>query len=211
MARLNEQLSTARFSALQAQVNPHFLFNTLNTIAVLVRDNDRNGAVRIVEQLSEVLRRTLRNLSNEVALTDELDLVRQYLAIEQARFSDRLRADFDVGDGLSGAAVPSFALQHLVENAVRHGIAKRAEASRVRVAARRDGSALELTVTDDGPGIGTATVPAGHGLDNTRERLRALYGDTASLTVTMAPGGGTVATIRVPYREIVLESGDVAR
>src|SRR5262245_60627805 len=97
LARLSEQLSTARFAALQAQVNPHFLFNTLNTIAVMVRDDDRAGAVRIVEQLGDVLRRTLtRHRSNEVALAEELELVRQYLAIEQARFSDRLRAEFDI-------------------------------------------------------------------------------------------------------------------
>lgn len=117
VARLSEQLSSARFAALQAQLNPHFLFNTLNTIAVLVRDNDRQGAVRIVEHLSEVLRRTLsRHRANEVTLGEELELVRQYVAIEQARFSDRLRPEFRIADGLLSAAVPSFALQHLVEN-----------------------------------------------------------------------------------------------
>src|SRR5262245_29203151 len=97
LARLSEQLSSARFAALQAQINRHFLFNTLNTIAVLVRDDDRAGAVRIVEHLGDVLRRTLaRHRANEVTLAEELELVRQYLAIEQARFSDRLRAEFDI-------------------------------------------------------------------------------------------------------------------
>jgi two-component system LytT family sensor kinase len=207
MARLNEQLSTARFSALQAQVNPHFLFNTLNTIAVLVRDNDRNGAVRIVEQLSEVLRRTLsRNQANEVALDDELDLVRQYLAIEEARFSDRLRPEFAIEPGLGAAAVPSFAVQHLVENAVRHGIAKRAEASSVRVTARRVGDMLEVAVTDDGPGANGAGALSGHGLENTRERLRALHGDRASLTLEDAPGGGARATLRLPFRETAIDA-----
>src|SRR5688572_29134288 len=113
VARLSEQLSGARFAALQAQLNPHFLFNTLNTIAVLVRDNDREGAVRIVEHLSEVLRRTLtRHRANEVTLGEELDLVQQYVAIEQARFSDRLRPEFRIPDALMPAVVPSFSLQH---------------------------------------------------------------------------------------------------
>ncbi|HEU4769741.1 MAG TPA: histidine kinase, partial [Pyrinomonadaceae bacterium] len=121
VARLSEQLAGARFAALQAQVNPHFLFNTLNTIAVLVRDDDRQGAVRIVEHLSELLRRTLsRHQANQVSLGEELELVRQYVAIEQARFSDRLRPEFRVPDALLAALVPSFGLQHLVENAIRH-------------------------------------------------------------------------------------------
>jgi len=213
LARLSEQLSSARFAALQAQVNPHFLFNTLNTIAVLVRDDDKAGAVRIVEQLGDVLRRTLtRHQTNEVTLDEELDLVRQYLAIEQARFSDRLRPVFEIEDGIQSAAVPSFALQHLVENAVRHGIAKRSDASLVRVSARRDRDTLELSVADDGPGIDRgAGELKGHGIDNTRERLRALYGDRASLTIERGATGGTVATLRVPYRELIAESDSGSR
>jgi two-component system, LytTR family, sensor kinase len=212
-ARLAEQLTGARFAALQAQLNPHFLFNTLNTIAVLVRDNDRGGAVRIVEQLAEVLRRTLaRERTNEVTLEEELELVRQYLAVEQARFSDRLRPSVDVDRDALAAAVPSFAVQHLVENAIRHGIAKRTDAGIVSVAARRDGDVLEVTVADDGAGIDTAVpVPPGHGIDNTRERLRALYGGEASLTVTRATPGGTIATLRVPYHRPQPEPVHVAR
>jgi len=204
LARLGEQLSTARFAALQAQLNPHFLFNTLNTIAVLVRDGDRIAAARMVEQLGEMLRRTLtRHRTNEVRLEEELELVRQYLAIEQARFSDRLRPELDVDDTLLSAAVPSFALQHLVENAIRHGIARRSEAGRVRVVARRDGDMLELSVIDDGPGIDeAAAIPRGHGIDNTRERLRALYGDRGSLVIARAAAGGTIATLRVPLRDL---------
>jgi sensor histidine kinase YesM len=213
MARLSEQLSSARFAALQAQLNPHFLFNTLNTIAVLVRDDDKTGAVRIVEHLSEVLRRTLsRHRANEVTLAEELDLVEQYLAIEQARFSDRLRVSFDRDPALRSAAVPSFAVQHLVENAIRHGIARRPDAGRVGVIARRQQDMLEISVTDDGAGIDEqAAAVKGHGIDNTRERLRALYGDRASLTVARTATGGTVATLRLPYRELVSESGDAAR
>jgi len=203
LARLSEQLADARFTALQAQVNPHFLFNTLNTIAVLVRDNDRDAAVRIVEQLSEVLRTTLSShRSNEVTLGEELELVRQYVAIEQARFSDRLRPEFRIESSLLTAAIPSFALQHLVENAIRHGIAKEPDAGQLVVAARRDGEVLEITVADDGPGIDSEMVmPLGHGIENTGERLRALYGAKASFVVLRRAEGGTIATLRVPYRE----------
>src|SRR5215831_13965251 len=208
VARLSERLSSARFAALQAQVNPHFLFNTLNTIAVFVRDNDRQAAVRIVEQLGEVLRTTLsRHRMNEVPLGEELELVRQYVAIEQARFSDRLRPEFSIDDSLLSAATPSFALQHLVENAIRHGIARRPDAGRLVIAARRDGDTLEISVMDDGVGVDAALViPQGHGVENTRERLRALYGGLASLDIARRAEGGTIATLRTPYHEMVSES-----
>jgi two-component system LytT family sensor kinase len=204
IARMAEQLAGARFAALQAQVNPHFLFNTLNTIAVLVRDNDRTRAVQIVEQLSEVLRATLgRYRGNEVRLEDEIALARQYLAIEQARFSDRLRPQWNIQDRLGNAAVPGFALQHLVENAIRHGIARREDAGLVEIGACREGDVLVVTVRDDGPGMGVSmAAPAGHGLANTRERLEAIHGQAASLEIASAPGGGTTATLRVPYREL---------
>lgn len=198
-SRLSEQLAGARLAALQAQLNPHFLFNSLNTIAVLVRGGDSRDAARVVEQLSDVLRRTLRRTGNETALADELELVRQYLAVEQARFSDRLRPQFDIDPATLNARVPTFALQHLVENAIRHGVARRTGAGRVVIAARRDGDMLEITVEDDGPGIAEdAPQEAGHGLANTRERLHTLYGDRASLVVTRLEQG-TMARLRVPY------------
>jgi signal transduction histidine kinase len=213
MARLAEQLTNARFAALQSQLNPHFLFNTLNTIAVRARDGDSPGTVRMVEQLSEVLRRTLsRHRENEVPLEEELELVREYLAIEQARFSDRLEATFDIEHTTTTAAVPSFALQHLIENAIRHGIAKSPGAGRVRIVARRDRDTLELSVTDDGLGFGAnRAMPPGHGLATTQERLRALYGDAASLAFSSANTAGTVATLRVPYRDLMPGSNGVGR
>lgn len=208
VARLSEQLTGARLAALQAQLNPHFLFNSLNTINVLVRDGDASGATRVIEQLSDVLRTTLsRSRDSEVSLDDELHLVREYLNVEQARFSDRLVADIDVDPSLLSAAVPSFALQHLVENAIRHGIARRTDSGRVAVGAARDGDVLMIDVRDDGPGlVNGATEVAGHGLENTRERLRTLYGDRASLTLRERESGGVIASLRVPYREIVLEA-----
>ena len=213
MARLAEQLSTARFEALQARVNPHFLFNTLNTIAVLVRDDDKRGATRIVEQLADVLRITLsRHQAPEVSLGDELELVRQYLAIEQARFPDRLRPLIDVDDRLLSAAVPSFAIQPLVENAVKHGIARQSDAGRLTIAARRERGILEIVVSNDGPAFDAAAASSHRGgISNTRDRIRELYRERASLSIEPGASGGAVATLRLPFREIVIERGDASR
>lgn len=136
----NEQLTSARLLALQAQLNPHFLFNSLNTMAVLVREGKGAPASDVVEHLSEVLRTTLSaTTAPEHALSDEIELVRQYLAVEQARFSDRLRPRIAVPSGLMPAAVPRFAVQHLVENAIRHGIARSSNAGLVELTVRRVG------------------------------------------------------------------------
>ena len=205
VARLSDQLNGARLAALQARLNPHFLFNSLNTVNVLVRDGENVAATRVIEQLSEVLRTTLdRTRDSEVSLDDELALLRQYLDVEQARFSDRLRPTIDVPPALLSAAVPSFALQHLVENAVRHGIARRSAAGRITVSARRDGNVLELSVRDDGGGLTGEPPMPGHGIENTRERLRTLYGDAATLELVPAPDQGAIARLRIPYREILL-------
>src|SRR5688500_7351639 len=171
LARVSEQLAGARFAALQAQLNPHFLFNALNTIAVRARDGDGAGTARMVEQLSELLRRTLgRHRANEVTLDEELDLVREYLAIEEARFPDRLRPTFEIDASTRAAAVPSFAIQHLVENAIRHGITKRPGSGRLSIVARRERDTLVVSVTDDGAGITAGGEnKQGHGLANTRE------------------------------------------
>jgi signal transduction histidine kinase len=203
LARTSAQLAGARLGALQAQVNPHFLFNTLNTIAVRARDGDTAGTVGMVEQLSDLLRQTLsRARGAEVRLEHELDLVRGYLAIEEARFADRLRPVFHIEPAVLGAAVPSFAVQHLVENAVRHGIARRSGAGAIAVSARREDDQLVVTIEDDGPGIGDAEPPADRGIANTRERLGVLYGAAASLIVERIQPQGTVAILRIPYRTL---------
>jgi len=162
----------------------------------------------MVEQLSDVLRATLSShRANEVPLEEELELVRWYVAIEEARFSDRLRPELDIDDSLLCAATPSFALQHLVENAIRHGVARCPDAGRLVIAARRDGDTLELTVADDGAGVDAElAMPQGHGVENTRERLRALYGARATLEIARRAEGGVTTTLRTPYREMVPES-----
>ena len=204
-ARLSAQLADARLGALRMQLQPHFLFNSLNAIAVTMRDRDTTTATRLLEQLGDVLRRVMRtDRPPEVTLAEELEFVRQYLAIEEVRFSDRLRPAFDIDPPLERAAVPEFVLQPLVENALRHGLARRVTATLLRIAARREEGDLVLSVTDDGPGPGEppVEVTTGVGLMNLRERLASLYGARARLDLVATPGGGAVATVRLPYREL---------
>jgi two-component system, LytTR family, sensor kinase len=204
-ARLSAQLSDARLGALQMQLHPHFLFNSLNAIGVLVRDADTVGASRMIELLGEMLRQVLStDPSAERALSREIGFIEQYLAIEQVRFSDRLHPSIDVDPTLVNAAVPTFVLQPLVENALRHGIAKRTGAGVLRIIVRRDGGDVVLAVHDDGPGVDLSTPGPrrGVGLENTRARLTTLYGDRTTLLLIRDPAGGTVATVRLPYREM---------
>ncbi len=203
-ARLAAQLSEARLGALRMQLHPHFLFNSLNAITVLVRDGETAAASRMLELLSEILRQVLRTGGgHEITLSEELDFIRRYLAIEQVRFSDRLQVRFDVPSELSRAAVPRFLLQPLVENALRHGVGQSAGAGLLEITAKHEGTKLLLTVQDNGPGLQLPADPAaGVGLANTRARLAELYGEAASLDVANAPGGGVVAAVRLPYHEV---------
>lgn len=202
-AALEAQLSAARLSALKAQLQPHFLFNTLNAIMVLVRQRQLELAEETLARFADLLRLVLDDGdASEVSLRRELDYVQRYLAIEQLRFADRLRIEQEVEPGLLGMAVPSLALQPLVENAVRHGIARKADASLVRVCARRQGAALQLEVQDDGPGPGGEVSGAGIGLANTRARLRQLYGEAAGLSLQAAPGGGALVIMTLPLRAV---------
>jgi two-component system LytT family sensor kinase len=200
-ARLEAQLVEARMAALHAQLQPHFLLNSLNAVTVVVRDGDTATAVRVLERLGEMLRRVTRpGRPQEVPLSDELEFTRQYLDIETVRFSDRLRPSFAVDPAVLGAAVPELLLQPLVENALRHGLARRQGATLLQIEARRDGAELVLSVIDDGPG---PVRPAeGIGLGATRRRLTTLYGDRARLELVATASGGAQASVRLPYREL---------
>jgi signal transduction histidine kinase len=200
-ARLREQAALAELAALQARINPHFFFNTLNTISSLVEEDPRRAG-DIVTTLAELFRYTFRAAeSRPVRLEEELEFVRRYLTIEQARFGERLRVVSDVSPAALQVPVPGLLLQPLVENAVGHGVATLRRGGTVRIAARVESDALVVEVSDDGRGLPPHGDPIrpGHGLDNVRQRLATLYGERGRLTLHPGDDGqGAVATIRIP-------------
>jgi len=199
-ARLAAQLSEAKLGALRMQLHPHFLFNSLNAITVLVRDQKTREASDMLELLSRLLRQVLQSDQAElIPLRQELQFIEKYLGIEQVRFSDRLSVRWEIDDSARDALVPAFVLQPLVENAVRHGVAKRVENGLIEVIARREGATLILIIRDNGPGYQRGS-PEGVGLTNTRARLAAMYGADAELRIE-SDARGTSAVIRMPFVE----------
>jgi two-component system LytT family sensor kinase len=201
VARIEGQLARAQVQALNAQIRPHFLFNTLHTIGQLWRTGRHEDADSVLDSLGTLFHKVQTSTSSvAIPLSEELEMVRQYLAIEQVRYRDRLRATIEVPDQLLDCPVPPLILQPIVENAVRHGIAAVSRAGRLDVTVSRENGVLRLSVRDDGPGPASAppTAGTGVGLSNTRERLGQLYGDRAALKLLEAPGGGTLVTIDIP-------------
>ena len=202
-ARLEAQLSDARLHALRNQLNPHFLFNTLNTVSMHVRSGDTQTSVRLIARLSELLRHMLdEERSAEVPLGTEMEYVERYLEIEGARFSDRLRTCIDVPESVRDARVPNLLLQPLIENAIRHGIARRADAGRLELRACRAGDSLRIEVVNEGeplPAGFDGDSAAGIGLRNTSSRLRHLYGDAGSLRLENRTGGVVAAIVELPW------------
>jgi two-component sensor histidine kinase len=201
-AQLQTQLAEARLSALNAQLNPHFLFNTLHAISSLV-ERDPRGVRRMIARLSELLRYTLEGgTEHEVMLGQEIAFLERYLEIMQIRFQGQLEIDVQIADEARDALVPSLILQPLVENAVKHGVDKVSGTGKIRILARRESDRLVLSVSDNGPGPQKIARldEAGVGLANIRQRLEQLYGSAQSLTLADAPAGGTVAQIVMPFR-----------
>ncbi len=199
-AHLQAQLADARLAALRAQVNPHFLFNTLHAVSALV-ERDPRGVRRMIARLSELLRTTLEGADEaEVSLTQELVFLRRYLEIMQIRFQGRLEVDIRVPPGLETALVPNLILQPLVENALKHGIGKLDGVGHIAIEARREDERLLLAVRDNGPGIdGVGSATEGVGLRNTRARLEQLYGSDQSLLLRSPEEGGLIVEISLPY------------
>lgn len=202
---LEQRLTAARLQALQMQLNPHFLFNTLNAISSLMHQ-DVDAADRMLVRLSELLRRALDTRDRqEVPLREELDFLERYLEIEQARFRERLTVKRNIDEALLDAHVPNLVLQPLVENAIKHGIEKQRRPGVITLGVHREEDQVVLTVRDNGPGLAAAAArpnPQGHGIGvgNTRRRLEQLYGRNQELLMRDADGGGTEVVVRLPLR-----------
>ena len=197
-AELDAQLADARLNALRAQLNPHFLFNTLNGISTLV-DEDPPGARRMIARLSDLMRHTLsEGDEQEIQLARELEMLRLYLDIMEVRFQGKLEVSIETESSLYDALVPNLVLQPLVENAFRHGLALMQTVGRVAVRAVRDDGDLVLTVRDNGRGPANP-VREGVGLTNTRARLTQLYGARQRLALTADKNGGALVEVRLPY------------
>jgi two-component system, LytTR family, sensor kinase len=200
-ARLEAQLSAAKLSALEAQMQPHFLFNSLHTIASLARDGRSADVVRLIADLSELLRAVTDQQHSTRPLADEIALANRYLDIQQVRFGDRLRVAIDVPPGAERIAVPTLTLQPLIDNAIRHGLGNVVGGGTVSIRAAVDATSMTLTVDDDGEGPAAGwslATSGGTGLSNLNSRLVILYNGRAELTAGRGPSGGFRVTVRVP-------------
>ena len=202
--QLEAQLVQAELKSLRMQLHPHFLFNTLNAIVGLVRDQKNKQAVNMIAGLSNLLRHSLESAGKqEIPLKEELDFLELYLDIQQMRFPDRLKVQMEIAPEALGVYVPNLILQPLVENAVRHGIAERVTSSLLKVSARRENGSLLIKVYDDGPGLKAGwqmKENGGIGLANTRERLQQLYGQEHHFDIRNHKDGGVEATLLIPVR-----------
>jgi two-component sensor histidine kinase len=200
-ARLEAQLSAAKLSALEAQVQPHFLFNSLHTIASLARDGRNADVVRLIADLSELLRAVTDQQQSTRPLAEEIALAERYLDIQQVRFGERLRVKIDVDPDAARALVPALTLQPLVDNAIRHGLANVVRGGTIAIRAAADASSVLINVDDDGAGPPqgwSLDRSAGTGLKNLESRLRILYGGDAEFTAGLRSGGGFSVRVRVP-------------
>jgi two-component sensor histidine kinase len=201
-ARLNEQLSRAQLDALRRQLEPHFLFNTLNAVAGLVREGRNDAAVNMIAGLSDLLRRVVdASDKQEVSLSEEMEFLETYLDIQKTRFADRLQLRIDVPREFLSVRVPSLILQPMVENAIEHGIGMRSGGGRIRIGAARENGLLTLSVYNDGPRIpdNWEQLRAGVGIANVRARLQSLYGAECGLEIRNQEGG-VEALLSVPYK-----------
>lgn len=199
--RLERLAADARLQALRLQLDPHFLFNALNTISAQTESQPRL-ARRMIGHLGDLLRSSLDNRDrHRIPLTEELAQLEHYLSIQRIRFGDRLTFATNIADDVQGAAVPALILQPIVENSIRHGIAPRAAPGRVDIIARREGAELVLVVNDDGVGIDAMATGEsnGMGLAISRQRIAALYGSSGRFAVESRPSGGTQVEIRLPF------------
>ena len=210
-AQLTTQLAQAQLQALKMQIHPHFLFNTLNSISALVH-KDVEAADVMIARLGDFLRLTLkRSDAQTITFAQELEFLRCYLDIESTRFQDRLVVEVEVEPRVLGVTVPNLILQPIVENAVRHGIARQTTPGRISIRALRNDGRLIMQVEDNGPGLKTTGNPVetseGIGLNNTRARLKQFYGDDYRLEIANSTGRGVIVTLEIPALEEATTEG----
>ena len=203
-AELERSLVAAQVDALKMKLQPHFLFNTLNSISFLAMERDTGALVTMIERLGGLLRSSMRSGGSQlVALGEELALLDQYLSIEEVRFADRLSVGRAIEPAAVNALVPSLVLQPIVENSIKHGFSRRIDARRIDLAVTRDGDALVFTVADDGPGMPdgwSLETHCGRGLRNVIDRIQRLYPGAWSFSLANRPGGGAIAALRIPWQ-----------
>jgi two-component system LytT family sensor kinase len=218
MREEERQLIHARLATLRGQINPHFLFNTLNTITALIR-TDAEKAREMTRKLSQIFRKSLEDVSDTHTLREEMDFIDNYLSIEKVRFGDKLSIIKEMGPGTDSFEVPTMILQPLVENAVKHGISRKSDGGLVRISARHTGKGVEITVEDDGPGHGPyrleEMLSKGIGLRNVKERLELYACGRGLLEIAPRHGGGAVVRLFLPdvreRREASYDQGDYCR
>jgi LytS/YehU family sensor histidine kinase len=205
-SQLKAQLAQAQLESLKMQLHPHFLFNTLHTIAGLVRSDEKQPAVKMISGLSDLLRHALENADEqEVTLREEVKFIELYLGIQKVRFSDRLKVQLEIAPDSLNALVPNLLLQPLVENAIRHGISLKDTHGVLVIKSHRENGTLHITIGDDGPGLKPdwqRKQNAGIGLANTRERLNHLYGNDHRFELRNGNTGGMTALITIPFRTL---------
>jgi LytS/YehU family sensor histidine kinase len=212
-AHLEARLAEARLKTLEAELHPHFLFNTLHAISTLIHVQP-DAADRMISRLSDLLRITFaRSGAARITLQEELEFLEKYLEIEQTRFQDRLTVSYDIDPDTLDTEVPRMILQPIVENAIKHGVAPRSGPGTIQIVAARDGDVLRLEVRDNGPGLGgreRTRLHQGVGLSNTRDRLACLYGEDQSLRF-LEDGAGLTVQMRLPFSRVATGSTEPAR
>jgi sensor histidine kinase YesM len=213
-SQLEASLSRANLEALRMQLNPHFLFNTLNTVSVLALKGEKQRVSRMVSRLSDLLRLSLENDRQTLSLREELEFLERYLEIEQVRFKDRLSVTVEVEPAAYDAEVPSLMLQPIVENAVKYGFSQTIGPGEIRIECRVRGEMVEIDVSDTGPGLPDSRVHSGStgvGLANTKARLAQLYGGNYTLELVNRPEGGAQVRVRFPFSPAAVRSSQLSQ
>jgi LytS/YehU family sensor histidine kinase len=207
-ARLAETLANARLSSLKMKLQPHFIFNTLQSINVLMLDKQTESASEMISRLAHLLRHSIDMEDTQmVTVENELSIIQNYLAIEEIRFKDRLKLEKDIDPLVEKAVIPGLILQPLIENSVKHGIANKIGPGRICIKINRVDNSLKITVNNDGPGLPSnwnLDTHSGFGLQVTKKRLKLIYGNNYSFSVKNSEKGGVCAEIKIPFSEEIL-------